>query len=377
MLQVRCPECGREYRVKDSAAGRSFACKQCAAIVEVPDAVDPFPPVSGSSGRSSASKRKRKGSPRGAAGNRNRKTATVVLSLVGGGVLLLVLCCGGAFVLIRGTVNQFTAGVEVPEGQTFEQWRGNFQTQLNTQGPAPQDYAHEAPPPGIEEVRYSSDGRQLMAWVASPDGLGPHPALLFCHGGFAFGASDMEDCRPFRDAGYVVMVPTWRGENGNPGNFELFLGEVDDARAAAQWLAARPDVDPDRIYAFGHSAGGGIAAVLSLLEDVPVQITGSAGGVYDHGTFIGWSDIVPFENTPEERSRRLLVGNIRHMQRPHVAYYGTQDFGFDAVVAEATEEARAAGKSDMFRAESVPGDHFSSLQPSMLRFLRVIEQDSP
>jgi hypothetical protein len=292
-------------------------------------------------------------------------------------VLLLALCCGGSFFLIRGTFNQLTAGVEVPEGQTFEQWRGDFRSSLHTRGPSPQDYYPETPPPGVDVVRYRSEGRLLTAWVSLPAGPGPHPALLYCHGGFAFGASDMEDCRPFVDAGYVVMVPTWRGENGNPGHFELFLGEVDDARAAAQWLAEQPTVDADRVYAFGHSAGGGIAAVLSLLEDVPVQITGSAGGVYDHDTFLGWSDIVPFENTPEERSRRLLVGNIRHMQRPHIAYYGTQDFGFDGTVAKAADEAQAAGMPDMFQGESVPGDHFTSLQPSMERFLREIEQNSP
>ena len=166
MLQVSCPDCGREYRVKDSAAGRSFECRQCAAIVEVPDADAHFPPES----RPPASKRKTKGSRRRSAGNRNRKTTTVVLGLVGGGVLLLVVCCGGAFLLVRGTLNQFTTGVDVPEGQTFEQWRGSFRTQLHTQGPSPQDYFHEDPPPGIEEVHYASDGRQLMAWVATPAG---------------------------------------------------------------------------------------------------------------------------------------------------------------------------------------------------------------
>lgn len=291
--------------------------------------------------------------------------------------MLLALCCGGGVFWVRGMLNQATARAEVPEEQTFEQWRSNFETQLHTRGPSPQDYSYEPPPPGVEEVRYPSDGRQLMAWVSTPEGPGPHPALMFCHGGFAFGSSDMDVCRPFLDAGYVVMVPTWRGENGNPGHFELFLGEVDDARAAAQWLTEQPTVDPDRIYAFGHSAGGGIAAVLSLLEDVPVRMTGSSGGVYDHGTFIGWMDIVPFENTPEERSRRLLLGNIAHMQRPHIAYYGTQDWGFDETVSEASDEALAAGMDDMFRAEPIPGDHFTSLEPAMAKFLREIEQDLP
>lgn len=379
MLEVNCPKCGREYKLKDSAAGRSFGCRQCDAIIAVPGADDEFQPVMRPrSARevSAAKKKKKKADRRQVADAGRRRTLTIVLSLVGGGMLLLLICCGGSVLWIRSAVNQVTAGVEVPEGQTFEQWRDNFQTHLSTHGPAPQDYDHELPPPGVEEVRYPSAGRQLMAWVATPDGPGPHPALLYCHGGFAFGASDLDVCQPFLDAGYVVMAPTWRGENGNPGDFELFFGEVDDARAAAQWLAKQPGVDTERIYAFGHSVGGGITAVLSLLEDVPVQITGSSGGIYDQTTFLGWSDIVPFENTPGERSRRLLLGNIEYMQRPHIAYVGGQDVAGVSVVEAAADEALAGGMSDMFEHHTIAGDHFTSLDPAMAMFLGEIERRS-
>lgn len=377
MLHAVCPECGREYRLKESAAGRSFRCRDCDAVVSAPEGDDEFASPPPRSAREAAAAKSRKKGARGqAARDRKRRTLVIVLSLVGGGVLLLLICCGGSIYWFGSVVNQVTAGVEVPPGQTFEQWRGGFQTQLHTRSPAPQDYSHEIPPPGVEEVQYPSDGRQLMAWVATPDGPGPHPALLYCHGGFAFGGSDLEVCRPFLDAGYVVMTPTWRGENGNPGDFELFFGEVDDARAAAQWLAERPDVDADRIYAFGHSAGGGITAVLSLLDDVPVQITASSGGIYDHSTFIGWSDITPFENTPEERSRRLLVGNTVHLQRPHFAYVGIHDSGMYPVAAEAAKEANEAGMSNLFEIEPMDGDHFTSLEPSLERFLTEIERRS-
>lgn len=118
------------------------------------------------------------------------------------------------------------------------------------------------------------------------------------------------------------MTPMLRGENGNPGNYELFLGEVDDARAAVKWLAGQPYVNPQRIYVFGHSVGGGVAAVLPLLDDVPMRHSGSSGGLYDHTTFLVWQidDTVPFENNPMERSVRLLVGNSQFLQHPHYAY---------------------------------------------------------
>ncbi len=48
------------------------------------------------------------------------------------------------------------------------------------------------------------------------------------------------------------------GENDNPGQFELFYGEVDDAVAAIDYLRSVPYVDPSRIYLAGHSTGGSI-----------------------------------------------------------------------------------------------------------------------
>ena len=35
-ISVSCPACGKEYNVKDEAAGKKFKCKECEAIVEVP-----------------------------------------------------------------------------------------------------------------------------------------------------------------------------------------------------------------------------------------------------------------------------------------------------------------------------------------------------
>jgi hypothetical protein len=37
-ISVNCPSCGRSYNVKDDAAGKKFRCKQCEAVVSVPDA---------------------------------------------------------------------------------------------------------------------------------------------------------------------------------------------------------------------------------------------------------------------------------------------------------------------------------------------------
>jgi hypothetical protein len=37
-INVACPSCGRQYNVKDEAAGKRFKCKDCESVVDVPAA---------------------------------------------------------------------------------------------------------------------------------------------------------------------------------------------------------------------------------------------------------------------------------------------------------------------------------------------------
>jgi dienelactone hydrolase len=64
-------------------------------------------------------------------------------------------------------------------------------------------------------------------------------------------------------AGIVLMFPSLRGGNDNPGKKEYFLGEIDDVLAATDYLAAQPYVDKNRIYLGGHSTGGTLALLVA------------------------------------------------------------------------------------------------------------------
>lgn len=290
----------------------------------------------------------------------------VLVGILVAGLVIGVICCGVGFWAVRGFYHQIAGTADLPEGVTYSQWRSSFQTDLTRHGPAPQDYDEDTMPPGVTEVRYRSGELQLRGWVHRPAGADePAPALLFLHGGFAFGIGDLMACEAAMDRGYVVMTPALRGENGNPGDFEMFGGEVDDAKAAAEWLAAQPYVDSNRIYVFGHSVGGGVSAMLSLLDDVPIQHSGSSGGLYPPTVFLGWADDVPFKNNPEERMARLLIGNIAHMQRPHFAYIGQQDTLDDAVSMARSE----SGSDSKLKINMVPGDHFTSFDRALENYL--------
>jgi hypothetical protein len=40
-ISVNCPSCGKAYNVKDDAAGKRFRCKQCEAVIAIPEAPAP------------------------------------------------------------------------------------------------------------------------------------------------------------------------------------------------------------------------------------------------------------------------------------------------------------------------------------------------
>jgi acetyl esterase len=102
---------------------------------------------------------------------------------------------------------------------------------------------------------------------APPETGGPHPMLVYYHGGgFLYGDLDTHDgvCRILcRHAGAQVLAIDYRLAPEHP-----FPAAVEDARAALRWAFAnhaRLGADPRRIGVGGDSAGGNLAAVVAQL----------------------------------------------------------------------------------------------------------------
>lgn len=113
----------------------------------------------------------------------------------------------------------------------------------------------------------ADDGAHLPArWYMPTDGPGPHPALLYFHGGgFTIGGLDTHDslCRQLAlRSGAGVLSLDYRLAPEH-----RFPRAVDDSWNALHWLAthaASLDVDPARLAVGGDSAGGTLAAVAAL-----------------------------------------------------------------------------------------------------------------
>ncbi len=245
-------------------------------------------------------------------------------------------------------------------------------TELRERGPAPAKWEPQRVPDGARELRYRSAGRELLAWYAAPPGAVGCPGLVYFHGEFSLAAWDFAQVRPFLAAGYAVLTPSLRGENGNPGDFELLHGEVDDAIAAVRTLAGMPAVDAGKLYSLGHSVGGGLSALLSLVPELPLVATASVGGIYSTRTFLNWSrfadtrPLVRFDpSRRDEVELRVLGPNLADMCRPHRAYVGRDDAG---ILANARALAAAAGDAP-FSLREIAGDHAASLQPGVRAYL--------
>ncbi len=267
---------------------------------------------------------------------------------------------------------------EITQTGYTEQWK-KFETKLIRQEKSFQDYEEfELKKGDIHLVTYQSDSFELKGLlnIKNREPLIKKPVIVYFHGGFALSYKEMERTKPFTDAGYIVFAPSFRGENGNPGYFELFMGEIKDARAAIKWISEQSFVDKDRIYMFGWSVGGGITLNLSLHNDLPVKLGGSSAGFYDHDLIRSWATeddmiLFPYDYTnKEENYFRLPVYNLHNMANSHVVYLGKED-GYDLV--NRLKDSLYPKNNLQMQLVPVAGNHVSSLPIAMEKFIQEIE----
>jgi len=118
-----------------------------------------------------------------------------------------------------------------------------------------------------DQYATAEDGAQIqMRWYVK-DGAAPGPAVLFFHGGgYIFGHIDHFDgpvARYVSASGVPMLSVEYRRTPEHP-----FPTPIEDAYAALRWLhehAPELGVDPGRIGVMGDSAGGGMAAAVSIL----------------------------------------------------------------------------------------------------------------
>jgi carboxymethylenebutenolidase len=115
-------------------------------------------------------------------------------------------------------------------------------------------------------------GPEIRAYVARPTTPGPHPAVIMIHEWWGLRPDIVGKAEALAQAGYVVVAPdTFRGSATNWIPRAIYqvvttpAEQVDrDLDAVFAWLAAQPDVRPDRVAIMGFCYGGGTSLRYSL-----------------------------------------------------------------------------------------------------------------
>lgn len=103
---------------------------------------------------------------------------------------------------------------------------------------------------------------QFIGHVCTPGGAGKHPAIVLLGG--SEGGDRMQFVAPrFAKAGYVAASVAYFGAPGLPSSLENI--PVETVGNALNAIAARPDVDANRIAIMGYSKGGEFALLVASL----------------------------------------------------------------------------------------------------------------
>src|SRR4051812_12340863 len=93
-------------------------------------------------------------------------------------------------------------------------------------------------------------------------------------------------------------MPMLRAENGNPGVYESFLGEVDDAIAAGSFVAGLPEVGPHNVFVTGHSVGAVLSCLVAMMPS-PYKAAAAFDGSVDMKL---WAAQSPADQVPYDRA---------------------------------------------------------------------------
>lgn len=216
---------------------------------------------------------------------------------------------------------------------------------LEPLGPMPSVPSFIAP----ETVIFAAaDGVQVHAQLFHARGPGPHPALVYVHGGprrqmlpgfhtsYYYSNAYILN-QHFAARGYDVISVNYRSGTGYgrafreaPEQARGGASEYRDVLAAGKWLAARADVDPARIGIWGGSWGGYLTA-LALARNSDLF----AAGVDFHGVH---AMVRPVEKTlspdAEAAAHRLQwqsspMGAVAAWRSPVLLIHGDDDGNVD------------------------------------------------
>jgi dienelactone hydrolase len=291
-------------------------------------------------------------------------------------LLLLILSIDGCSSRTRGGANSNKPTLTLIEA------RRSFKT-----SPIPENTRREpveTPPPDVFRlIKYQAPAGELAAYLTpDPGDGGKRPAIIWITGGDCNSIGDVwspssrdndQTAAAFRKAGIIMMFPSLRGGNDNPGIKEGFYGEVDDVLAAVKYLEKQPYVDPKRIYLGGHSTGGTLVMLVAESSNRfrAVFSFGPVGDVSSYGSDSGFLPInMSNQKEIEARSPGYWLSSIKS---PVWVMEGS-DGGSN--IRSVQQMAAATDNPNLHFIEIRGADHFSTLAPTNELIAKQILNDT-
>lgn len=257
---------------------------------------------------------------------------------------------------------------EADQGDSLVEARKGFKTKLARQEKGG-DPAPKPPQKLFQLVKFDATPGKLSAYLSpDPKDGKKHPAIIWITGGDCNSIDDGcwkeqpadndQSAGAYRKAGIVMMFPSLRGGNDNPGVKESFLGEVDDVLAAADYLAKQPYVDPARIYLGGHSTGGTMVLLVSEYTD-RFRAVFSFGPAHDVAGY-GPEYLTYDKSNPKEGKLRSPGYWLKAIKSPTFVLEGTKQGNIDSL----RTMAKASSNANAHFITANGASHFSILAPT-------------
>lgn len=122
-----------------------------------------------------------------------------------------------------------------------------------------------------QAVEIECGGERLAALLYLPEGAGPHPAVVL-GGGWCYVKELVQPmyATVFARNGIAALIFDYRHMGASSGKPRQHIDpwqQIEDYRTAVSYMEARPEVDGERIGAWGISYSGGHVMILGALDD--------------------------------------------------------------------------------------------------------------
>ncbi len=202
-----------------------------------------------------------------------------------------------------------------------------------------------------EKVQLKADSSPMQAYVARPQGTGPHPGLMVFQEAFGVNAHIRDVAERFAAEGYVAVAPELFHRTA-PAGFEAEYTDFAsvrphlqaitpeaaeaDIRATCEWLHFNAEVKRSDISCVGFCMGGRVSFIAASIVPLHAAVSFYGGGIAQdsldraktlHGPILLIWGGLDKHITPE--IRRSVVDAVAAQHKPYVnAEFSQADHGF-------------------------------------------------